>query len=78
MRNSRLLSRRVDQIVAPLSYRRITLSVKKLAAVSGRNKCEDIVRNLQTHVRHVELRHLLDWDEVALLLFGCAQLDAIT
>ncbi|KAH7412761.1 hypothetical protein BKA64DRAFT_337252 [Cadophora sp. MPI-SDFR-AT-0126] len=76
--NLRLLSRRVDQIIAPLSYRRIVLSVKKLSAVSGRSKREDTVRNVHAHMRHVELRHLLDWDDVASLLFGCAQLDTIT
>ncbi|PVH78092.1 hypothetical protein DL98DRAFT_516948 [Cadophora sp. DSE1049] len=74
----RLLSRRIGQIVAPLSYRRVILSVKKLAAVSGRSKRDDIVRNVHAHTRHVELRQLLDWDDVASLLFGCAQLDAIT
>ncbi|KAK0127229.1 hypothetical protein ONS96_006782 [Cadophora gregata f. sp. sojae] len=74
----RLTCRRINQIVAPLSYRRVHLSVRKLAAVSGRNKREDIVRNVYAHTRHVEFRQLLDWDDVALLLFGCVQLDTIT
>ncbi|KAH9214636.1 hypothetical protein DL95DRAFT_503169 [Leptodontidium sp. 2 PMI_412] len=75
----RLMCRRFDQIAAPLSYRRINLSANKLVAVTGPfGRRNDILRNVHAHTRHVELRQLLDWDDVASLLAGCAQLDDLT
>ncbi|KAH6712431.1 hypothetical protein BKA61DRAFT_692348 [Leptodontidium sp. MPI-SDFR-AT-0119] len=75
----RLMCRRFDQIAAPLSYRRINLSANKLVASTGPfGQRNDILRNVHAHTRHVELRQLLDWDDVASLLAGCAQLDDLT
>ncbi|KAH7348452.1 hypothetical protein BKA65DRAFT_476866 [Rhexocercosporidium sp. MPI-PUGE-AT-0058] len=74
----RLMCRRIDQIVAPISYRRIVFSVKKLGAVSSSAKREDIVHNIHAHTRHVEFPRLLDWDAVVELLSGCVQLDEMT
>jgi hypothetical protein len=40
-------------------------------------KFEDTVRMIHSHVRHVEIKYVLDWDLVAGLLLKCRRLKTL-
>ncbi|KAL2064232.1 hypothetical protein VTL71DRAFT_4726 [Oculimacula yallundae] len=72
--NSRLVCRGIDQIVAPLIYRRVNLTGKKLKDLTWRT---DVLENIRAHTRQFEFRKLLDWDKVYDLLASCSHVDGI-